>query len=90
MDRIDIIYDLCERSLNKIDHIEEMVQLIDKRTDANTLDLAEHMRRSKANEKRLELLEQRSTLSWWVKTISTGIISLSVLTGAIAKILGYL
>lgn len=90
MDKIDLIYQITQRSMDKIDLLETNVNNIKTNTDRNTNNLEEHMRRTMASEKRIKVIESRFTIGWLLKIITSSVVTLGAIAAATSKLLGYI
>lgn len=86
MDKSDLIFKVVSRLDSKIDKLDERMDRIDITLVRNTDDLENHMRRTDANEKRLEHIEKKLTLTYLLKVVSSAVITSGAIAGSIYKI----
>ena len=88
MSKTDLIYDLVQKVDNKIDKLDDRIDCIEKDVHKNTVDLKEHMRRTEINEENINLIHQKMSWKYLLKTTTMVATSIGTIAGAIAKIFG--
>ena len=81
-----MIYDIVNRTESKVDSIDKRATSLEIDTAKNTETLIEHTRRSKANEARLVLLEDRNTIKYKAKVFMIIISGVGTIAGTIYTI----
>lgn len=87
MEKADLIYKIVDKIDTKMDRLDARVDTIGLDVAKNTLDLSEHMRRSLANESRLNLIEHKLTITYLLKVVSSAVLTSGAIAGAIYKII---
>lgn len=87
MDKLDLMFEVVSKLDSKIDKLDDRLDKVDLTLVRNTDDLETHMRRTDANEARLEHIENKLTITYLLKVVSSAVITSGAIAGAIYKIM---
>ena len=87
MDKSDLIYDIVSKIDNKIDKVDDKVDSLHINVNTNTIDLKEHMKRTKLGEDRIKHIENKLTISYLVKVVTSTIITAGAVAGALYQVI---
>jgi hypothetical protein len=87
MDKSDLIFKVVNKLDSKIDKLDDRMDNLHINMIKNTSDLEEHMARTSASEQRLGHIEDKLTLTYLLKVVSSAVITSGAIAGAIYKII---
>lgn len=87
MDKSDLIFKVVNKLDSKIDRLDDRMDEVNITLVRNTDDLENHMARTAANESRLEHIENKLTITYLLKVVSSAVITSGAIAGAIYKLI---
>ena len=86
-DKLDLVIDRLEDVKDSVDRVESSIDDLNLQVASNTQDLKYHIRRTDLNEQRLQIIEDRLSISYLLKLTLSVATGLGAIAGAMYSVI---